>query len=230
MLHDLKEQVFIANKELVAQNLVILTWGNASAYDKSTGFFVIKPSGVPYSSMKASDMVIVDLEGTVVEGSLKPSTDMATHLALYKAWGDSVQGVVHTHSKHAVIWAQSGKDIPALGTTHADYFYGDIPCLDTLTPKEVEDGYEKNTGLKIISGFNSRNIKPLECPGCILSGHGPFTWGKSVEKAVENSIVLESIAEMALHTLAINPESRLPNHIMNKHYQRKHGENAYYGQ
>lgn len=230
MLEQLKEEVFAANKKLVAEGLVILTWGNASAYDEAAGCFVIKPSGVPYDTMKASDMVVVDLDGKVIEGAFKPSTDMPTHLALYRAWGKEVRGVVHTHSKHAVMWAQAGLDVPILGTTHADYFYGDIPCFGALSEKEVDEAYEKNTGLKIVEGFGLRKIQPLECPACLLSGHGPFTWGKTAAKAVENSVVLEAVAEMALHTLALNPKSRLPRHVMDKHYLRKHGKNAYYGQ
>lgn len=230
MLDQLKEEVFAANKKLVSEGLVILTWGNASAYDEASGYFIIKPSGVPYDTMKASDMVVVDLDGKVVEGAFKPSTDMPTHLALYKAWGKEVRGVVHTHSKHAVMWAQAGLDVPILGTTHADYFYGDVPCFGVLSEKEVDEAYEKNTGLKIVTGFAERKIQPLECPACLLSGHGPFTWGKTVAKAVENSVVLEAVSEMALHTLALSPKSRLPRHVMDKHYLRKHGKNAYYGQ
>ena len=229
MLEQLKNEVFEANQKLVKENLVILTWGNASAFDKETGYLVIKPSGVSYSTMKAEDMVVVDLDGKVVEGKYKPSSDTPTHVALYKNWED-IGGIVHTHSLYATAWAQSGNDLYTQGTTHADYFYGDVPCLSLLTPEEVSESYEHYTGMKIVSEFENKNLKPLEMGACLLTGHGPFTWGKIVDKAVENSIVLEAVANMGIHTLSLNKEARLPKYILDKHYLRKHGVNAYYGQ
>lgn len=230
MLEKLKERVFACNQQLSSQGLVILTWGNASAYDPGSNYVVIKPSGISYTEMSADDMVVVDLDGTVIEGRYRPSSDTPTHLALYKKWGEMIQGIVHTHSTYATVWAQSGKDIPIQGTTHADYFYGDIPCLSTLSRKEVEERYEYFTGIKILNEFEQRNLDPLAMGACLLSGHGPFTWSNTVEKAVENSIVLEAVAKMAILTCSLNPKMRLPDYIFNKHYLRKHGENAYYGQ
>ena len=230
MLEKLKKRVFSCNQMLSKEGLVVLTWGNASAFDPSSELLVIKPSGVSYEMMSAEDMVVVDLNGKVVEGRYRPSSDTPTHIVLYKEWGDKVQGVVHTHSVHATSWAQSGKDLPIQGTTHADYFYGDIPCLGVLTAQEVEEGYEHFTGVKIVRDFKERQIDPVSLGACLLTGHGPFTWGASVEKAVENSIVLETIAQMGLFTRMISPDVRLPNYILDKHYLRKHGKNAYYGQ
>lgn len=230
MLESIKKQVYQANKKLVTENLVILTWGNASAYDPESGFVVIKPSGVSYDTMTEEDMVIVDLEGNIIEGQFKPSSDTPTHLEIYKIWGEKIRGVVHTHSSYATAWAQSGEDIPIQGTTHADYFYGDIPCLGVLTEVEVEKAYEYFTGVKIVTEFKRKNINPTEMGGCLLTGHGPFTWGGNIDKAVENSIVLEAIAHMAFFTLQLNKKIKLPNHIKDKHYFRKHGKNAYYGQ
>ncbi len=229
MLEQLKDQVFKANQKLVRENLVLLTWGNASAFDEKTGYLVIKPSGVPYDTMKAEDMVIVDLEGNVVEGRYKPSSDTPTHIALYKNW-KNIKGVVHTHSLYATSWAQTGLDLVIQGTTHADYFYGDVPCLSLLTPQEVSDAYEHYTGMKIVSEFETKKINPLEMGACLLTGHGPFTWGETVDKAVENSMVLEAIAQMGINTLFLNPQAKLPQYILDKHYLRKHGVNAYYGQ
>lgn len=230
MLEKLKEKVFFANKKIVQENLVILTWGNASAFDQKSELLVIKPSGIPYDTMKSEDMVIVDLNGNVIEGKLKPSSDMPTHLEIYRQWGDRVQGVVHTHSIYATAWAQSGLDIPVQGTTHADYFYGDIPCLGFLTKEEVKENYEHYTGVKIVSEFERKKIDPLKMGACLLAGHGPFTWGGNVEKAVENAIVLETVAKMGFSTLLLNRNIKLPEYILDKHYLRKHGENAYYGQ
>ena len=229
MLEQLKERVYLANQKLVRENLVILTWGNASAFDPDTQLLVIKPSGVPYDTMKVEDMVIVDLEGKIVEGKYKPSSDTPTHIALYKHW-KNIKGVVHTHSLYATSWAQSGLDLVIQGTTHADYFYGDVPCLSLLTPEEVLDAYEYYTGMKIISEFETKKISPLEMGACLLTGHGPFTWGETVDKAVENSIVLEAIAQMGINTLSLNPQVKLPQYILDKHYLRKHGASAYYGQ
>lgn len=229
-IQELKERVFLANKKLVDENLVILTWGNASAYDKEQGIIAIKPSGVPYETMKVADMVLVDIEGKVIDSSLKPSSDTPTHITLFKAWGENIAGVVHTHSLNATTWAQAGMDIPIQGTTHADYFYGNIPCLEELSPKEVEEAYEYNTGVKIVQEYLKRKISPIEVPGCLLSGHGPFTWGETIEKAVENTIVLETISTMALGVHLLNSKIRLSTWIVDKHYNRKHGSNAYYGQ
>lgn len=230
MLEELKEKVFESNQLLSREQLVVLTWGNASAYDSHSDLVVIKPSGVSYDSMTPQDMVVLDLEGKVIEGKYRPSSDTPTHLALYRNWGTQVQGIVHTHSTYATVWAQSGRDIPIQGTTHADYFYGDIPCLPTLTVEEVAQAYEHNTGIKILAEFKVRELNPVEMPACLLTGHGPFTWGSTVEKAVENSIVLEAVAKMATYNYIVNPKVRLPGYILNKHYLRKHGKDAYYGQ
>lgn len=230
MLEKLKEEVFLANLELKAQNLVIFTWGNVSAIDAETGYVVIKPSGVSYDTMKAEDMVVVDLEGNVVEGKYRPSSDTPTHLVLYKKYPE-IKGIVHTHSEWATSWAQAGRDIPCYGTTHADYFYGSIPCCRMLTKQEIETAYEKETGNVIIETLSERNIKPIEVPGVILHGHGPFAWGKNADDAVHNAKVLDEVAKMALRAEAINPDIKpLPQELIDKHYQRKHGKNAYYGQ
>ena len=227
MLEDLKEKVFKANLDLVKHDLVIFTWGNASAIDRDKGLVVIKPSGVDYDVMKATDMVVVDLDGNVVEGNLKPSSDTPTHLELYKKF-EGIGGVVHTHSTYATAWAQSGKDLPILGTTHADYFYGDIPCTRSMSQKEIAHEYEKETGTVIIEIFANRN--PMHVPGVIVKNHGPFTWGKDVNDAVHNSVVLEQIAKMDFISLQINPNADMNNHLVEKHFNRKHGANAYYGQ
>ena len=216
-------------RSLVKQGLVIFTWGNVSGIDREKGLVVIKPSGVSYDEMKASDMVVVDLEsGKVVEGDLNPSTDTATHLELYKAF-PGIGGVVHTHSTFAVGWAQAGKEIPLKGTTHADYFYGAIPCTRNLTPEEVEEGYEKNTGKVIIEAFEGRN--PVYVPGVICRNHGPFAWGKDCFQAVYHAKVLEEVAKMDFITKLIDASAPdAPEYIKEKHFQRKHGPNAYYGQ
>lgn len=227
MLEDLKEKVFKANLDLVKHDLVIFTWGNASAIDRDKGLVVIKPSGVDYDVMKASDMVVVDLDGNVVEGNLKPSSDTPTHLELYKKF-EGIGGVVHTHSTYATAWAQSGMDLPILGTTHADYFYGDIPCTRSMSQKEIAHEYEKETGTVIIEIFANRN--PMHVPGVIVKNHGPFTWGKDINDAVHNSVVLEQIAKMDFISLQINPNADMNNHLVEKHFNRKHGANAYYGQ
>ena len=228
MLEELKEEVFKANLELVKQNLVIYTWGNVSGIDREQGLVVIKPSGVDYDKMKIDDMVVLDLDGNIVEGNLNPSSDTPTHLELYKAFKD-IKGIVHTHSTWATKWAQAGRSIPCYGTTHADYFYGEIPCTRILTQEEVESAYEKNTGKVIVETFDGLDENAV--PGVLCNGHGPFTWGKSPLNAVHNAKVLEQVAEMAYHTEQISGSREpLPQYVLDKHYLRKHGKNAYYGQ
>ncbi|MDO6993174.1 L-ribulose-5-phosphate 4-epimerase [Brachyspira innocens] len=230
MLDELKKIVFDGNIELVRRNLVIYTWGNVSGIDKESGLFAIKPSGVDYDTMKFDDMVVLDLEGNKKEGKYKPSSDTATHIELYKAFPE-IGAVVHTHSSYAASWAQARKDIKAFGTTHADYFYGDIPCARALTKEEIESDYEKNTGLVIIETLKERKINPMDIPGIILSSHGPFAWGKDVHNAVHNAVVLEEVAKMAYRTIQINPDiTRVEQYLLDKHYFRKHGKNSYYGQ
>ncbi len=209
--------------------MVLYTWGNVSGIDRARGLVVIKPSGVPYQGMQPSDMVVVDLEGRIVEGTLRPSSDTPTHLELYKAFPE-IGGVVHTHSTHAVVFAQAGMDLPALGTTHADYFYGAVPVSRSLTRDEVQEAYEKNTGRVIVETVQETGREALDVPGVLVRNHGPFTWGKDPEEAVYHSVVLEEIAEMAWKTLQINPAAALSPYILEKHYQRKHGPQAYYGQ
>lgn len=226
MLEDLKKRVFEQNIALVKHGLIILTWGNVSAIDRETGLIVIKPSGVSYDEMKADDMVIVDMEGIVVEGNLRPSSDTPTHIELYKAFPE-VGGVVHTHSTYATAFAQAGRDIPAYGTTHADVFYGSVPCARALTKEEIENEYEKNTGLVITESVSDY----LGIPGILVKNHGPFSWGKTPEKAVENAVTLEACAKMAYVTEMLNPSAGpVDQYLLDKHYFRKHGKNAYYGQ
>ena len=228
MLQDLKEQVLLANQELQKQGLVIYTWGNVSGIDRERGLVVIKPSGVAYEHLTPEQMVVLDLEGTIVEGKLRPSSDTPTHLELYRQF-PRIGGVVHTHSKWATIWAQAGQAIPCRGTTHADYFYGEIPCTRPLTPQEVEEGYELYTGRVIVERFQGINY--LETPAVLVAEHGPFTWGKDCHEAVHNSVVLEQVAEMAFFTrLLTGHDQPISRHVLEKHYQRKHGPNAYYGQ
>lgn len=234
MLEELKEKVFEANLKLVEYGLVVLTWGNVSGIDREKGLFVIKPSGVPYDTMKASDMVVMDLEGNKVEGDLNPSSDTPTHLELYRNYKD-IGGVVHTHSSWACSWAQAGRDVPAYGTTHADFSNGCIPCARGLTKEEVDGEYELNTGKVIVEEFEKRNISPNECPAVLVHRHGPFSWGKDPFKAVENALILEEISKMAYQTEQISSFDSLCNigieqYLLDKHYQRKHGKNAYYGQ
>jgi len=229
MFKALKEKVLEANLLLPKYDLVTFTWGNVSEIDRENGVIAIKPSGVEYDVMNADDIVIVDLDGRVLEGALNPSSDTATHIELYKAFS-SVGGIVHTHSRNATVWAQAGLDIPALGTTHADYFYGDIPCTRQLTPTEIETEYEKNTGLVIIEEFSRRDIDPKAVPSAIVSGHAPFSWGKNAHDAVHNSVVLEEVAAMALATRSLNSGIKVQQELSDKHYNRKHGKNAYYGQ
>ncbi|SPT69884.1 L-ribulose-5-phosphate 4-epimerase [Anaerobiospirillum thomasii] len=232
MLESLKEEVFEANLLLPKHNLITFTWGNVSGIDREKGLVVIKPSGVEYDNMRASDMVVVDLmTGQKVEGSLNPSTDTPTHLELYKACED-IKGIVHTHSRNATSWAQAGLDIPALGTTGADYFYGDIPCTRQMTDEEINGEYEKETGTVIIETFNKRSLAFKDMPGVIVYSHGPFTWGKSPENAVHNAVVLEEIAFMAYQSTMLRGGRIEPMQktLLDKHYLRKHGKNAYYGQ
>ncbi len=234
MLEELKEKVYRANMQLVEYGLVVLTWGNVSGIDREKGLFVIKPSGVPYSSMTADDMVVMDLDGNKVEGELNPSSDTPTHLELYKNF-ENIGGVVHTHSSWACAWAQAGRDIPAYGTTHADFANGAVPCARGLTKEEVESAYEKNTGSVIVEEFSRRGITPEECPAVLVHRHGPFTWGSDPFKAVENALILDEVAKMAYHTevAAANGNDSnigIEDYLLEKHYQRKHGKNAYYGQ
>jgi L-ribulose-5-phosphate 4-epimerase len=227
MLEELKEQVYTANLNLVKHGLVLFTWGNVSGIDREKGLIVIKPSGVSYDAMKAEDMVVVDFANNIVEGNLKPSSDSLTHIELYKAFPE-IGGIVHTHSTYAVAWAQALKAIPAMGTTHADHFYGEIPCTRELTKEEVDRGYEKTAGTVIIESFG--NIDPLHVPGVLVGNHGPFAWGTNAEKAVYNAVVLEEVARMALLTLQLGNEKPIKQYLLDKHFNRKHGKNAYYGQ
>lgn len=226
-MKELKEQVYQANLDLVKHGLVIFTWGNVSAIDREKGLVVIKPSGVEYDVMKVSDMVVVDLEGNVVEGKLRPSSDTPTHLELYKNFKE-IGGVVHTHSIYATAWAQAGLDLPILGTTQADYFYGDVPCTRSMTEQEITGDYEKETGTVIVDVFANRN--PMHVPGVIVKNHGPFSWGKDADDAVHNAVVLEQIAKMDHIALQVNPDADMNNYLTEKHFNRKHGANAYYGQ
>ena len=230
MLEQLKEEVFQANLELPERGLIKYTWGNVSAVDREKGLFVIKPSGVGYADMKASDMVVCDFEGNVIEGDLNPSSDMPTHAVLYKEFPE-IGAVVHTHSTWATIWAQAGLDVPAMGTTHADTFYGTVPCARFLTQAEIDRGYEEETGNAIVETFRERGIKPMEVPGVLLHGHGPFTWAKDAKGAVLNAVVLDEVCKTNLFARQLNAfAEELPQRILDKHYLRKHGENAYYGQ
>ena len=228
MLEALRAEVLEANLELVRRGLVIYTFGNASAVSRAEGLVAIKPSGVPYSEMTAAHMVICDLEGRVVEGNLRPSSDLATHVALYRAW-PAIGGVVHTHSRHATAWAQAAREIPCFGTTHADYFHGPVPVTAPLTAEEIESGYEANTGAAIIRRMQS--ISPLGCPAALVAGHGPFCWGKSAMDAAHTAAILEELAAMAWQTVTINPQAQpISEHLRDKHYFRKHGAKASYGQ
>lgn len=230
MLMKLKEAVYKANIELVRQELVIYTWGNVSGIDREKGLVVIKPSGVEYSSMTEDDMVVVDLmTGAVVDGKYKPSSDTPTHLELYRKY-PQIGGITHTHSVNAVAFAQAGIPIKALGTTHADYFYGDIPCTRALTSKEVETAYETNTGKVIIETIEDLKIDPIAIPGIVVKNHGPFSWGKDPDETVYHAVVMEKVAEMNIKTLSLNPKATMEQYILDKHYLRKHGSDAYYGQ
>lgn len=230
MLEQLKEVVYQANMELPKRGLVTYTWGNVSAIDRESGYMVIKPSGVDYETMKAEDMVVMDLDGNQIEGRYKPSSDTATHIELYKKYKE-IGGIVHTHSSWATSWAQAGRSIPLYGTTHADYFYGEIPCARSLTEEEINTEYEKNTGLVIIETLTEKNIDPVAMQAILLTNHGPFTWGKDAATAVYNAVVLEEVAKMACRTEMIHSAVQpAPEVIADKHYLRKHGANAYYGQ
>ncbi|MBE7066604.1 MAG: L-ribulose-5-phosphate 4-epimerase [Ruminococcaceae bacterium] len=229
MLEELKKQVFEANLDLVDKGVVVYTWGNVSGIDREKGLVVIKPSGVDYATMTADDMVVVDLQGNKVEGKWKPSSDTATHLELYNAYPE-IGGITHTHSINAVAFAQAGMPIYALGTTHADAFYGDIPCTRALTKEEIEEAYEVNTGKVIIETINGLGYAAMERPGIVVRNHGPFTWGKDAAGSVYNAVVMEKVAEMALKTLILNKDAEMGQYILDKHYSRKHGPNAYYGQ
>ena len=227
MLEKLKQEVLQANLDLVKHGLVIFTWGNVSAIDREKGLIVIKPSGVLYEEMKAEDMVVLDLEGKIVEGKLKPSSDTATHLALYQSFPNT-GGIAHTHSTFATAWAQAGKDIPNIGTTHSDYFKDDIPCTRPMTPAEIITEYERETGKVIVERFEGLN--PDYTPGVLVSNHGTFTWGSDAHQAVHNSVVLEQVAKMAFIARLINPELTMNEELVKKHFYRKHGPGAYYGQ
>ncbi len=230
MLNELKKQVLKANLALPQYNLVSFTWGNVSAIDRAAGYVVIKPSGVAYEDMKFDDMVVVDLEGHIIEGSLKPSSDTPTHLALYRGFSD-IGAIVHTHSRHATSWAQAGRDIPAYGTTQADYFYGNVPCTRKMSKAEIESEYELETAHVILECFKERNLKPLEIPGVLLNSHGVFSWGIEANDAVHNAVVIEELALMAMQAEQINPElKKMQQELLDKHYLRKHGKSAYYGQ
>ena len=230
MLEELKRKVYEANMELPRRGLVTYTWGNVSGIDREKGLFVIKPSGVEYDALRPEDLVVMDLEGNKVEGEMNPSSDTKTHLVLYNAF-PALGGIVHTHSPYAVGWAQAGEDIPCYGTTHADYFYGPVPCARHLTQEELDEDYERNTGNIIVETFRSRGIDPVAVPAVICFSHGPFTWGKDAAQAVYHAVVLEEVAKMAIFTRQVNPDAApAPDRIVEKHYQRKHGKNAYYGQ
>nr|WP_317282319.1 L-ribulose-5-phosphate 4-epimerase [uncultured Sellimonas sp.] len=230
MLEELKKKVYEANMMLPKYDLVTFTWGNVSEIDRESGLFVIKPSGVAYHLLTPDDMVVVDLKGRKVEGKYNPSSDTPTHAILYNRFGN-VGGIVHTHSSWATSWAQAGRDIPCYGTTHADYIYGEVPCLRNLKKEEIEDGYEKNTGILIADEFEARGKEPLSVPAVLCKNHGVFTWGKDASEAVHNAVVVEKVAEMAARCEMINPGVEpAPQELQDKHYYRKHGENAYYGQ
>ncbi|WEF10387.1 L-ribulose-5-phosphate 4-epimerase [Pectobacterium actinidiae] len=231
MLETLKKQVLEANLALPQHNLVTFTWGNVSAVDRERGLMVIKPSGVEYAVMTLEDMVVVELEsGKVVEGTKKPSSDTDTHRVLYLEFAD-IGGIVHTHSRHATIWAQAGKDIPAWGTTHADYFYGPIPCTRLMTDEEINGRYEWDTGRVIVETFRQRGISPVDVPAVLVNSHGPFAWGKDANNAVHNAVVLEELAYMGIFSRQLTPQlGEMQQTLLDKHYLRKHGKNAYYGQ
>ncbi len=227
MLENLKQEVLKANLDLVKHNLVILTWGNASAIDRESGLVVIKPSGVGYDEMKAEDMVVVDLDGNVIEGALRPSSDTPTHLAIYRHFPEA-GGVVHTHSTYATAWAQAGLPIPNIGTTHADTFHCDIPCTEEMSSRQIAEAYEASTGDIIADTFEG--MDPMHTPAVLVRHHGPFTWGRNAADAVHNAVVLEEVARMASITIALNPKVKMNPELVEKHYERKHGANAYYGQ
>ena len=230
MLEELKQKVYKANIDLIRHGLVIFTWGNVSGIDREKGLVVIKPSGVDYDSMTADEMVVVDLApGKVVEGELRPSTDTPTHLVLYRAFPE-IGGIVHTHSTYATAWAQAGKDLPNIGTTHADYFHNAIPCTDDMTAAQVQGDYELETGNVIVDRFIREHINPVHTPGVLVKNHGPFSWGKNPDEAVHNAVVMEQVAKMAFVAYSVNPGLTMNPLLVEKHFSRKHGPNAYYGQ
>ena len=230
MLEELKKKVYEANILLPKYHLVTFTWGNVSGVDREKKLFVIKPSGVPYEQLRPQDMVVVDFDGKKVEGEMNPSSDTPTHAYLYKHW-DRIGGIVHTHSSYAASWAQAGRSIPCYGTTHADYFYGDVPCLRTLTKEEIDEAYEKNTGRLIVEEFERMGLDYIAVPAVLCKNHGPFAWGKDPIEAVHGAVVLEEVAKMAYRSELINPKiEEAPQDLQDKHYYRKHGANAYYGQ
>lgn len=226
-IEQLKQEVCYANLDLVTHGLVLFTWGNVSGIDRDTGLVAIKPSGVTYDEMKAGDMVVLDLEGNIVEGHLKPSSDTPTHLELYRNF-PHIGGIVHTHSEWATSWAQAGRPIPVFGTTHADYFHGEIPCTRALTEEEINRGYEQETGKLIVTTFS--DIDPDAIPSVLVKGHGPFSWGRSTEQAVHNAAVLEYVSKMAFRNIVLGQEQSIAQHLLDKHYLRKHGKDASYGQ
>ncbi|MGE4587333.1 MAG: L-ribulose-5-phosphate 4-epimerase [Mangrovibacterium sp.] len=227
MLERLKEDVCQANLDLVKHGLVIFTWGNVSGIDREKGFVVIKPSGISYDGMKPADMVVLDLDGKIVEGNYKPSSDTPTHLVLYKNF-KNIGGIVHTHSEWATSWAQAGMGIPAVGTTHADYFYGEIPCTRSMTDDEIKGAYELETGRVIVECFDRLN--PDEVPGVLVNNHAPFSWGTDAHNAVHNAVVLEEVAKMTFRSFQLNPATKMSQQLLDKHFLRKHGKDAYYGQ
>lgn len=229
-LRDLREDVYLANLELNNRNLVIYTFGNASGIDRESGIVAIKPSGVDYIDLDPEDMVLVDLEGNVIEGDLRPSSDTKTHLEIYKAFKE-IGGVVHTHSLFATAWAQAKRSLPCFGTTHADYFYGEVPCTGLLEDERIKSDYERETGILIVETFNAKNLDPMKMKAILTASHGPFTWGKDAEEAVYLSVMLEEIARLNYYTIALNPDiNSIKSSLLDKHYLRKHGNNAYYGQ
>ncbi len=230
MLEALKQKVYEANMEVQRQNLIKYTWGNVSGADHEKQLFVIKPSGVSYETLKPADMVVCDFEGNVVEGDLNPSSDTKTHAALYREYPE-IKGIVHTHSPWATSWAQAGLDVPVYGTTHADTFHGSVPCARFLTQEEIDTDYEGNTGNVIIETFKERGLNVMDVPAVLLNGHGPFTWGKDANEAVVNAVVLEEVCKMNYYTKRLNEDvEALPKRVLDKHYLRKHGKDAYYGQ
>lgn len=230
MLDELRQEICVANKELETSGLVKLTFGNVSGIDRDKGIFGIKPSGVSYADLMPEQIVLIDLDGDIVEGELRPSSDTKTHLKLYQAW-NSIGGITHTHSIHATTFAQAGRPLPCFGTTHADHFYGEVPICRALDLEEVEKDYEGNTGVAIVQHFEQNSLDPITMPAVLQRHHAPFTWGKNAKDSVKNSIALEVCAEMAIGTLQLDPETgHIPSHILEKHHQRKHGVNAYYGQ
>jgi len=230
MLEQLKKKVLEANLSLIKYNLVTFSWGNVSEITEDRKYVVIKPSGVEYNKMKVNDMVVVDMKGKVIEGKLKPSSDLMTHLEIYRNFKD-VKGICHTHSTFATSWAQAKKDIPVLGTTHADSFYGDVPCTRVMKKNEINSNYELNTGKVIVETFKKRKINPIDVPAVVVASHGPFTWGKGSKESVEHAVILEEMSKMAYLSLDINPNlKQIQKDLINKHFLRKHGKNAYYGQ